>query len=59
VYGVPLFWPLSARNVKLPPWISTGGRMEAVVLALALGGLLVYAGGGQALDAAGLARPAG
>jgi membrane-bound metal-dependent hydrolase YbcI (DUF457 family) len=59
VQGVPLFWPLSARNVKLPPWISTGSRMEVVLLCVALFGLFFYAGGGQALETAGLARPGG
>jgi membrane-bound metal-dependent hydrolase YbcI (DUF457 family) len=45
VHGVPLFWPLSSANVKLPPWISTGSWKEAVLLALALSGLALYASG--------------
>ena len=43
VHGVPLFWPLSVARVRLPPWISTGSVMEAVVLVLALGLLAGYA----------------
>ena len=43
VHGVPLFWPLNAARVRLPPWLSTGSRMEAVVLALSLGLLTLYA----------------
>jgi inner membrane protein len=43
VHGVPLFWPLSTARVRLPPWISTGSLMEAVVLVLALGLLAGYA----------------
>ena len=54
VQGVPLFWPLSSGHVKLPPWISTGSRLEAVVLVLALSGLFLYAAGEQVLHAAGL-----
>ncbi|MDP8925269.1 MAG: metal-dependent hydrolase [Chloroflexota bacterium] len=46
VRGVPLFWPLSTGRVTLPPWISTGGRMEAVMLVIALCGLFLYAIGG-------------
>jgi inner membrane protein len=47
VRGVPLFWPLITASVKLPPWISTGTWKEAVVLTLALVGLLFYATAGQ------------
>jgi membrane-bound metal-dependent hydrolase YbcI (DUF457 family) len=54
VQGVPLFWPLSPGHVKLPPRMSTGSWLEAVVLALALSGLFVYAAGEQLLHAAGL-----
>jgi membrane-bound metal-dependent hydrolase YbcI (DUF457 family) len=43
VHGVPLFWPLSSARVRLPPWISTGSPMEAVVLAIALALLSGYA----------------
>lgn len=43
VHGVPLFWPLSTARVRLPPWISTGSLMEAVVLVLALVLLAGYA----------------
>jgi membrane-bound metal-dependent hydrolase YbcI (DUF457 family) len=43
VHGVPLFWPLSVARVRLPPWISTGTAMEAVVLVLALAALSAYA----------------
>jgi membrane-bound metal-dependent hydrolase YbcI (DUF457 family) len=54
VRGVPLFWPLAAAHVKLPPWIATGSWKEAVALALALGALFLYATGGQLPTAAGL-----
>src|SRR5262249_49455835 len=53
-HGVPLLWPLGCGRVKLPPGIATGSGMEAVGLAPALGGLLVYAAGGRLLPAAGL-----
>lgn len=43
VHGVPLFWPLTAARVRLPPWISTGSVMEAVVLVITLGLLTAYA----------------
>jgi membrane-bound metal-dependent hydrolase YbcI (DUF457 family) len=43
VHGVPLFWPLSPVHVKLPPWILTGSRLEAVWLVVVLGLLLLYA----------------
>lgn len=43
VHGVPLFWPLTTARVRLPPWLSTGGTMEAVVLVLTLGLLAAYA----------------
>jgi membrane-bound metal-dependent hydrolase YbcI (DUF457 family) len=46
VHGVPLLWPLSPWHLKLPPWLSTGSRMEAVVLVVALGLLFLYAVGG-------------
>jgi membrane-bound metal-dependent hydrolase YbcI (DUF457 family) len=42
-HGVPLFWPLSPAHVKLPPWISTGSRLEAVWLIVVLTVLLLYA----------------
>jgi membrane-bound metal-dependent hydrolase YbcI (DUF457 family) len=45
VHGVPLFWPLSVARIRLPPWISTGSAMEAVVLACSLGLLAMYAVG--------------
>lgn len=48
VRGVPLFWPLLATQVKLPPRLVTGSRAEELVLVLALIGLLFYATGGQA-----------
>jgi inner membrane protein len=47
VRGVPLFWPLLPARIKLPPWIATGTWQEAVVLTLALLGLLFYASAGQ------------
>jgi len=43
IHGVPLFWPLSMARVRLPPWISTGSAMEAVVLILSLVVLAAYA----------------
>ena len=47
VRGVPLFWPLPVAPVRLPPRIVTGSWAEAVLLTLALVGLLLYATGGQ------------
>ena len=43
VHGVPLFWPLTSGRVRLPPWLSTGSIMEAVVLVITLVLLAVYA----------------
>ena len=43
VHGVPLFWPLSPARVRLPPRLSTGSLMEAVVLVLTLLLLAAYA----------------
>jgi hypothetical protein len=43
VHGVPLFWPLTSARVRLPPWLSTGSLMEAVVLVLSLVALSAYA----------------
>jgi membrane-bound metal-dependent hydrolase YbcI (DUF457 family) len=43
VHGVPLFWPLTSGRVRLPPWLSTGSTLEAVVLAVSLGLLAAYA----------------
>ena len=40
VQGVPLFWPIIPGRVKLPPRISTGSWMEAVVLVIATPGLV-------------------
>ena len=54
VRGVPLFWPFTTAHVKLPPWLSTGSWLEAVVLALALAGLFFYATSGPAPPVAGL-----
>jgi membrane-bound metal-dependent hydrolase YbcI (DUF457 family) len=54
VRGVPLFWPLIPGRVRLPPWISTGSWMEAVVLVLALGALFLWTVGGPGLHAGGL-----
>ena len=53
VRGVPLFWPVTTAHVKLPPWLTTGSRLEAVVLFLALAGLFLYATGGPAPPRAG------
>ena len=43
VHGVPLFWPLSRARVRLPPRLSTGSPLEAVVLVLTLALLAAYA----------------
>ena len=43
VHGVPLFWPLSVARVRLPPRLSTGSALEAMVLVLTLGLLAAYA----------------
>jgi inner membrane protein len=43
VHGVPLLWPLSTARLRLPPRLSTGSLLEAVVLVLALILLAVYA----------------
>ena len=43
IHGVPLFWPISTARARLPPWISTGSAMEAVVLILSLILLAGYA----------------
>lgn len=43
VHGVPLLWPLSSRRLRLPPWMSTGSAMEAVVLGISLMLLFAYA----------------
>lgn len=43
VHGVPLFWPLSTARVRLPPRLSTGSFMEAVMLVLTLAALAAYA----------------
>src|SRR4051812_11414029 len=43
VHGVPLFWPLWMGRVRLPPWLSTGSWLEAVVLVVSLFGLATYA----------------
>jgi len=43
VHGIPLFWPLSMVRIRLPPWISTGSAMEALVLILSLVLLAGYA----------------
>ena len=45
VHGVPLFWPITSARVRLPPWLSTGSMMEAVVLVMALTVLTAYAVG--------------
>ena len=47
VRGVPLFWPVLATRVRLPPRISTGSWAEQLLLAAALVGLLFYATAGQ------------
>ncbi len=54
VQGVPLFWPLMPGRVKLPPWISTGSWMEAVVLVLALSALFLWSASSPRLQALGL-----
>jgi membrane-bound metal-dependent hydrolase YbcI (DUF457 family) len=43
VHGVPLLWPLSPARLRLPPWLSTGSAMEAVVLVISLMFLFAYA----------------
>jgi membrane-bound metal-dependent hydrolase YbcI (DUF457 family) len=43
VHGIPLFWPLWPGRVRLPPWLSTGSPLEAVVLVVSLFGLAAYA----------------
>ena len=43
VHGVPLFWPLSTARVRLPPRMSTGSALEAVMLVLTLVALATYA----------------
>ena len=43
VHGIPLFWPLWTGRVRLPPWLSTGSWLEAVVLVVSLFGLAAYA----------------
>jgi membrane-bound metal-dependent hydrolase YbcI (DUF457 family) len=43
VHGVPLLWPLSSARLRLPPWMSTGSAMEAVVLVISLTLLFAYA----------------
>jgi membrane-bound metal-dependent hydrolase YbcI (DUF457 family) len=43
VHGVPFFWPLSGARVRLPPWMSTGSALEAVVLVIAIILLATYA----------------
>ena len=43
VHGVPLFWPVTTARVRLPPRLSTGTWMEAVVLVISLGLLAAYA----------------
>jgi membrane-bound metal-dependent hydrolase YbcI (DUF457 family) len=43
VHGVPLFWPLWMGRVRLPPWLSTGSWLEAVMLVVSLFGLATYA----------------
>jgi len=43
VHGVPLFWPLTSGRVRLPPWLSTGSMMEAVMLVITLAMLAAYA----------------
>ncbi len=55
VRGVPLFWPVTVAHVKLPPWLSTGSWLEAVVLILALAGLFLYASGGPRPGGPGVA----
>jgi len=42
-HGVPLFWPILSRPVRLPPRFSTGSPMEAVMLVSTLGLLAAYA----------------
>jgi inner membrane protein len=43
VHGVPLFWPLTSGRVRLPPRLSTGSALEAVVLVISLVLLAAYA----------------
>ena len=43
VHGVPLFWPLTSGRVRLPPRLSTGSALEAVVLVASLVLLAAYA----------------
>lgn len=43
LHGVPLFWPLTTGRVRLPPRLSTGSWLEAVVLVISLGLLTAYA----------------
>jgi membrane-bound metal-dependent hydrolase YbcI (DUF457 family) len=43
VHGIPLFWPLPLPRLRLPPWLSTGTTLEAVMLIVSLGALTVYA----------------
>jgi len=45
VHGIPLFWPLHVARLRLPPWMSTGTPLEAVMLVLTLAALAVYAVG--------------
>jgi membrane-bound metal-dependent hydrolase YbcI (DUF457 family) len=45
IHGVPLFWTLSVARIRLPPRMSTGGTLEAVVLVCSLGLLAMYAVG--------------
>ena len=54
VQGVPLFWPVVPGRVKLPPWISTGSWMEAVVLVITLGVLFLWSVGSPSGHALGL-----
>jgi len=44
-HGIPLFWPLHVGRVRLPPWMTTGTTLEAVMLVVTLGALAAYAVG--------------
>lgn len=41
-HGVPLFWPLNALRVRLPPRFTTGSAMEAVMLTVSLVALAAW-----------------
>lgn len=42
-HGVPVLWPLHPARLRLPPWMTTGTLLEAVMLVLALVALAAYA----------------